>query len=227
MTCARIKICGIRRVEDALAAAQAGADAIGMVFHPHAPRNVTPGDAGEILAALPPFVTPVGLFVDASVETVKGVAGELGLRHLQLHGRESAEYVRALQQFVVLKAIRVAQETFAAELQRWRLEMAGGGLANLRGFVLETAAAAPGGTGVANDWDYIRHCRSRGMFDGLPPLIAAGGLTPGTVGAVVRSLRPWAVDVSSGVEISRGVKSAERIEAFIKAVWQADESPED
>jgi phosphoribosylanthranilate isomerase len=223
----RIKICGVCRVEDALLAAEAGADAVGIVLHPASPRNVTLDVAERILAALPPFVTPVGLFVDAPPEHVTAVARQLGLRHVQLHGDESPADVRAVGA-TVIKAIRVERATFEAELGRWRRAAAALNLRNLAGFVLETAgAAAPGGTGVENDWETVTLARRRGGFDALPALIAAGGLAPGTVAAVVRALRPWAVDVSSGVEVDgqKGKKSEQKVRAFVQAVTEADASP--
>jgi phosphoribosylanthranilate isomerase len=218
MTRTRIKICGIGRVEDALAAARAGADAIGLVCYESAARYVPPGVAREILTKLPPFVTPVGLFVDSPVIQVRALAGPLRLRHIQLHGHEDAKCVRELPEFVVIKAVRVARETFAAEMNAWKEEIRRGGLSHFRGIVLETAADAPGGTGLVNDWDFVRECQAQGLFDGLPPIIAAGGLTPGNVAEVVRTLHPWAVDVSSGVEVTKGIKSAEKIEAFVREV---------
>ena len=217
----RVKICGIGHVEDALAAARAGADAIGLVFHPAASRNVSPQRAGEILSALPPFVTPVGLFVDADPTKVRETARALGLRHLQLHGHESPELVAELRDFTIIKALRVDAATFGSELESWRKAIAALRLVHLQGFVLESAGAA-GGTGKPNDWETIRRHRQRGDFVGLPHLIAAGGLTPDSVAAVVRDLRPWAVDVSSGVESAPGRKSPEMIEAFIRAVRCAE-----
>lgn len=214
----RVKICGITRVEDALAAARAGADAIGLVFCKSAARYITTERAREIIAALPPFVTPVGLFVDESSEQVREIARELGLRHIQLHGSEPPDAIRALRQYCVIKAVRAAPETFATELVGWRDQVRRGGLEALRGLVLETDAPAPGGTGVANDWNFIRQCQAQGAFLHLPPIIAAGGLTPQSVGDVIRLLHPWAVDVSSGVESVKGIKSREKIEAFVRAV---------
>ena len=219
----RIKICGIRRPEDALAAARAGADAIGIVFHPASPRHVSVERAREILTVLPAFVTPVGMFVDADAASFDPVVAALGLRHVQFNGDESPDYVRQFPTLAVVKAIRVEAGTFAATLDRWRRAVASGGLAQLKGLVLETAnTAEPGGSGVPNDWRTVREHLARGAFNGLPPVIAAGGLTPETVGAVVRDLRPFAVDVSSGVEESRGVKSVAKVEAFVAAVHAAD-----
>lgn len=213
----RIKICGIGSVEDALAAACAGADAIGLVFHKPAPRYVTVERAREILGVLPPFVTPVGLFVDAPPNEVRDTAGSLGLRHVQLHGHEDESCIGALREFVVLKSVRVDRRTFRGETIAWRQAIQHG-LTNLRGIVLETAASAPGGTGLVNDWQFLRECQAQGLLAGLPPLIAAGGLTPQNVAEVIRDLHPWAVDVSSGVERARGIKSQEQMEAFVKAV---------
>jgi len=213
----RVKICGVGQVEDAIAAARAGADAIGMIFHPPASRNVALSRALEILGELPPFVTPVGLFFDSDAAQIREIARPLGLRHIQLHGRETGQLVADLREFTVLKAVRVDPATFGAELESWREAIAELQLSNLRGLVLETAGAT-GGSGKSNDWETIRRHRQRGDFVGLPPLIAAGGLTPQSVAAVVGDLRPWAVDVSSGVEVSPGRKSSELIDAFIRAV---------
>jgi phosphoribosylanthranilate isomerase len=220
----RIKICGICRPEDGAAAARAGADAVGIVFHPTAPRNVPLDRAREILAALPAFVTPVGLFVNATPSALQETVRELHLRHIQLHGDESPEYVAGLRPFAVIKAIRVDPEQFGQTLARWREAIQALGLTNLKGIVLETAGTGhAGGTGIANDWRTVREHQANGGFTGLPPVIAAGGLTPETVGAVVRDVRPFAADVSSGVEESRGKKSPEKIAAFVAAVRRADE----
>jgi phosphoribosylanthranilate isomerase len=216
----RVKICGIGHVEDALAAARAGVDAIGMLFHPPAPRNITPQRAAEILAALPPFVTPVALFVDLPVGRVIDAARSLNIRHIQLHGSETPEHVASLREYTVVKALRVDPATFAGELDLWREAIPRLHLTNLQGFVLETAGTT-GGTGRANNWDLVQHHRQRGDFIGLPHLIAAGGLTPENVADVIRTLRPWSVDVSSGVETSPGKKSPEKIDAFLRAVDEA------
>lgn len=219
----RIKICGVCRVEDALAAARAGADAVGMVFHPPSPRYVSAERAREILAALPAFVTPVGLFVDGAPQDLLHTVRELHLRHVQLHGDETAEYVAHLRAFAVIKAIRVDPNRFGETLKSWRHAIARLQLTNLKGFVLETAGTGrAGGTGVANDWQTVREHQAAGEFDGLPPLIAAGGLRPETVAHVVRTVRPFAVDVSSGVEESLGKKSPEKIAAFVAEVRRAD-----
>jgi phosphoribosylanthranilate isomerase len=218
----RVKICGVRRPEDAAAAARAGADAIGLIFHPPAPRNVSVDQAAEILAVLPPFVTPVGLFVDAEFPALLGTVQMLGLRHVQLHGNETPEYVAELPKLAVVKSVAV-DETLADTLGAWRDMSRTLRLTNLKGFVLETSGTGQaGGSGVANDWAAVVEHQRRGTFDGLPPVIAAGGLTPESVGPVVRAVRPYAVDVSSGVEEARGIKSAAKIETFVAAVRDAD-----
>ena len=216
-----MKICGIGHVEDALAAARAGADAIGLVFHPPAPRCVSQQRAAEILAALPPFVTPVGLFVDVEPAKIRETARSLGLRHIQLNGQESPQAIAELRDFTIIKALRVSPETLGGELDTWRQAIGKLRLTHLQGFVLETAGSV-GGSGRANDWETVRRHRQRGDFVGLPHLIAAGGLIPDSVAAVVRDLRPWAVDVSSGVEATPGRKSPDKIEAFVRAVRSAE-----
>lgn len=214
----RIKICGITRAEDALTAARAGADAIGLVFYPGAKRCISIDRAKDILRELPPFVTPVGLFVDQPIDEVRTTANALGLRHLQFNGHEEAQLIAELKEFVIIKAVRVARDSFAQDLARWRDAIARHPLSHVRGFVLETASAHPGGSGMENDWEAVHQAIQQGAFAGLPPIIAAGGLTPQNVAEVVRRINPWAVDVSSGVEESFGIKSAQRIGAFVNAV---------
>ena len=200
-----------------MVAADAGADAIGLVFHEKAGRCVSIDRAKEILAVLPAFVTPVALFVDSSAEKVRQVAGRLGIRTVQLHGEETAETVAALPEFRVIKAIKATAD-LSQRLREWRKQR----LANLVGFVAESPGPGVGGTGVENDWSLIEAAQKRGAF-GNVPLIAAGGLSPQNVGEVVRRLRPWAVDVSSGVEgDKRGEKSVEKTLGFAQAVRAAD-----
>jgi phosphoribosylanthranilate isomerase len=217
----RIKICGVMRPDDALAAARAGADAIGLVFYPGAKRCVSAETAWRILHALPAFVSPVALFVDQDVDEIRQIAGQLGVRHVQLHGDESPATVAALREFTVLKALRAGRQTLQPELEFWREAMESLELANLQGFVLETPGGATGGTGVENDWEGIAALQKAGAFEKLPPIIAAGGLRPENVAGVVRLLRPYAVDVSSGVEECFGEKSAARIAEFVAAVAEA------
>lgn len=219
----RIKICGITHPGDAAAAARAGVDAIGIVFHPPAKRNVAVVDARRIIAAVPPFVTTVGLFVDTPPGEVVRLATTLGLGAIQLHGHEPHGDVQAIAPLPVLKAIRTERATLGAVLQIWRSATDVHGLGNLVGLVMESPGSA-GGSGVENDWATLRDARAGGAFDGLPPVIAAGGLRPENVGQVIREVRPWAVDVSTGVEDgpTAGRKSPELIAAFVHEVRATD-----
>ncbi len=219
----RIKICGITRVDDARAAMAAGADAVGMIFHSPSPRNISLERAKEIVRSLNPFVTPVGVFVDAQASRVLEVAAELGLHTVQFNGQEPVERIAQLrkQKLKVIKAVKVDAK-LEQELERWKgaMSLVGDMLA---GLVLETGATRqPGGSGVANDWERSKKLHEKGAFSGLPPLIAAGGLDARSVKDVVKSLRPWAVDVSSGVESTLGQKSPGMIGEFVAAVRAAD-----
>lgn len=221
----RVKICGITRPEDALAAAECGADAIGLVVHAESRRTIDLNIARQTLDLLPPFVTPVLLFVDAPADHVLKTARKLGVRHVQLHGSESPEMVAELSDLVVIKALRVEKETFADEVDRWRRIIGQQRLFNLKGIVLETPGTPQhGGTGIPNDWPTVIELHKTGRMRPPPHFIMAGGLTPQTVTDVVRALRPWGVDVSSGVESTVGVKSRQRIMDFITAVRSADEA---
>jgi phosphoribosylanthranilate isomerase len=163
------------------------------------------------------------VFVDEETDVIVETAADLGLRTVQLNGDESPAMIRDLEGLSVIKALRVDPETIESDLDEWRNAILEFELDNLAGFVLETARTGQaGGSGVANDWKTVQKQQELGNFEDLPPLIAAGGLTPETVADVIRQIRPWAVDVSSGVEQSRGVKSPERIAAFVDAVRAAD-----
>ncbi|MEP7183014.1 MAG: phosphoribosylanthranilate isomerase [Betaproteobacteria bacterium] len=214
----RVKICGITRVDDALAAARAGADAIGMVFWAGTPRVVAPDRARAIAAALPPFVTTVGLFVDAAADEVRAALAAVPLGMLQFHGRETPEFCRAFGR-PYLKAIPVAAEANEAGLLEYaaRYDGAAGWL-----FDAPPADGLPGGTGRTFDWDRLPRAPGR-------PLVLSGGLHAGNVGEAIRRVRPWAVDVSSGVEAIgadgapvKGIKDPARIAAFIEEVRDAD-----
>jgi phosphoribosylanthranilate isomerase len=218
-----VKICGICRPQDAATAASAGADAIGMVFDPNSGRVVSVDQAGTIVAAVGPFVTSVGLFVNASAGEIRRVLGAVHLDAVQLHGEESPRLVAELKPIRVIKAVHLAAGD-SATLAAWRAAIADLQLTNLIGILLETPGSGPqrGGAGIANDFAGLHAMQTAGEFAGLPPIIAAGGLTPGNVREVVRLLHPFAVDVSSGVESARREKSAGKIEAFVRAVRAAD-----
>ncbi len=204
----RIKICGITSKEEARIAAQAGADAIGVVFYPPSPRAVTIEAAATIVAALPPFVTAVGLFVNPRAEEVRAVLERVPLSLLQFHGQESAEFCR---QFGVpyLKAFPATAAT------PWRTHAHA--YDDAAGWLVDTPSAQHGGTGQTFDWSLLPPPQERPV-----PLVLAGGLTPENVGAAIRQVHPWAVDVSSGVERAKGVKDRAKIEAFVAAVRAAD-----
>jgi phosphoribosylanthranilate isomerase len=217
MTRTRTKLCGMTTPEDAMAACDAGADAIGMILHaPGAKRLIGIDVARRIVDAVLPYVTPVGVFVDAGTERVIEIAREVGLSTVQFHGQESADDVRAIGPLRVVKAIKADRATVRSDLDGWRDARARGRVPNLVGILLESpVVGASGGTGVANDFDLIASLQSEGEFDGLPPLLISGGLTPDNVAGVVQLLRPYAVDVSSGIEASPGRKSVEKMRAFV------------
>jgi len=196
----RVKICGITRIEDALAAASAGADAIGLVFA-DSPRRVTNAQARAIASAMPPFIKIVGLFVDAPADHVLSVVSEVPLDLLQFHGRESAVDCRRFGR-PYLKAIHIKDGEGAGTAARQYPDAAG--------YLFDTYRPdVAGGSGVAFDWSRVPGGLDR-------PVILAGGLTPENVGDAVRAVRPYAVDVSSGVELSKGIKDPARVAAFIR-----------
>lgn len=202
----RIKICGITRPQDGVAAARAGADAIGLVFYPPSPRFLSAERAREIRDALPPFVQAVALFVNADAAQVAQVIGRVHPSLLQFHGEETPEFCG---QFGVpyVKACRVAQGVDLLEYLR--------PFSAASGWLLDAHVAEYGGVGASFDWSRVPATLAR-------PLVLSGGLTRGNVGAAVRRVKPWAVDVSSGVESAKGIKDAALIEAFITEVRNAD-----
>ena len=203
----RIKICGITRIEDALAAARCGAHAIGLVFYRPSPRYVAPEHAGDIVRALPPFVTAVGLFVDASAQEVREVLARAPVSLLQFHGAELPAFCRQFG-LPYMRAVRVKA---GVDLLQYAHDYHDAKALLLDAFV----DAARGGTGATFDW---------GLVPGtLPlPIVLSGGLTAGNVAEAIRAVRPWAVDVSSGVEAAKGIKDAAKIAAFISGVRNAD-----
>lgn len=203
----RIKFCGVCRAQDATAAAAAGADAIGMILHAKSQRLIEAEYAKAVAVAAPPMVAKVGVFVDARAPFVADCARALKLDLLQLHGHESHDFVRALDRYRVVRVVR------PDEWDQWRAAP----LANLAALHLDSAV---GGSGVPNDWDAVEK-----LLRDRPtelPVILSGGLTPANVGAIVRRFRPFAVDVSSGVEGEPTKKSVEKLHAFAAAVREAD-----
>lgn len=203
----RVKICGITRVEDALTAVRLGAHAIGFVFWRQSARYVAPATAREIITALPPFVSAVGVYVDPDPEWVKETSSIAGVSLLQFHGNESPEFCR---QFTVpyIKATRVRA---GIDLLQYATRYHGA-----MGLLLDTyVKGEPGGTGHAFDWNLIPRNLSL-------PLILSGGLHSGNVTAAIKQAQPWAVDVSSGVETAKGIKDPEKIAAFMRGVRNSE-----
>ena len=200
----RIKVCGITRVADALAAADAGADAIGLVFYAASPRAVSLAQAQEIVQHLPAFVSVVGLFVNPEPSAVAAVLEQVPLDLLQFHGDEPAAFCEQFGR-PYLKALRVKPETdLPAMIQQY---------GSARGILLDAwHEGLFGGTGRTFDWDLLKPLK------GHTRIILAGGLAPANVAQACRTARPWAVDVSSGVETAPGQKSAELIAHFAREV---------
>lgn len=205
----RIKFCGITDPIDAQLAAKYGADAIGMILHAKSPRLIDADRAVAIARSVPPLVSRVGVFVNANAAFVAQTARALPLDYVQLHGRETPDYVRSLAKFRVIRALTLDT------LDDWR----DCDLPNLAAILIDSGT---GGTGVANDWDRLEAAlRERPV---RKPLILAGGLNPESVGGVVERFQPWAVDVSSGVESAPGRKCPDRLSGFARAVARADDS---
>ncbi|PSJ17878.1 phosphoribosylanthranilate isomerase [Nitrosomonas supralitoralis] len=201
----RVKVCGITRCEDAAAAIQSGVDAVGFVFWPQSTRYIDPNLARHIASNIPPFICTVGVYVDPDIAWVEETARVAKLNLLQFHGDETPEFCNQFSQ-PYIKAIRVKQGTDLLQYaERY---------STAKGLLLDTyVSSMPGGTGHAFDWDLIpKH---------LPlPLILSGGLNPTNVSMAIQRTQPWAVDVSSGVEISKGIKDEKKIFAFMQGVKQ-------
>jgi phosphoribosylanthranilate isomerase len=201
-----VKICGITRVEDALAATRAGAHAIGLVFYEPSPRYVTPAKAAEIIRVLPPFVTVVGLFVDAGADDVRAVLAAAQLQLIQFHGSETPAFCRQFAR-PYMKTARVRE---GVDLLQYAQNFH-----DARALLLDSyVEGLHGGSGAVFDWSLVPR--------ELPlPVVLSGGLTVENVGEAVRKVRPAAVDVSSGVESAKGIKDARKIAAFIKEARSA------
>lgn len=204
----RVKVCGITRVEDALAAAAAGAQALGFVFYPPSPRFVAPGDARAIITRLPPLITRVGLFVDADPAFIHSVLATVPLDVIQFHGDEAPDFCAGFDK-PYLKAVRMKP---GVDLHEVCARYADASALLLDGY----ADAAPGGTGTRFDWNRVPPDLPR-------PVILAGGLTAANVRQAIAACRPAAVDVSSGVELAKGIKDKHAMTEFIREVACADE----
>lgn len=198
----KIKICGITNLDDALAAVEFGADALGFVFVPNTPRYIKPEDAANITAALPPFVTVVGVFGNDKRERIEGIVNQCKLGVVQLHGSESPDFCTSLNRKVI-KAFRVKDENSLVDLPKYTVSA----------YLLDTYVKGQmGGTGAVFNWELACAAQQYGR------IILAGGLTPENVTKAVQQVRPYGVDVSSGVEAKPGRKSHDKLRDFIKAV---------
>jgi phosphoribosylanthranilate isomerase len=205
----RVKICGLTRDADVRSAAELGADAVGLVFYDPSPRSVEIDQARRLLDLLPPFVTAVGLFVDADPDYVRAVLASVPIDLVQFHGDESAVYCSGFRR-PWIKAIRMRPDVDLIAAERSYQEA--------RGLLLDTYdPLAAGGTGRSFDWGLIpQQIRSR--------VVLAGGLNPGNVAEAIRRVRPLGVDVSGGVESARGIKDQAAMAAFMQEVRHGDES---
>jgi phosphoribosylanthranilate isomerase len=202
----KVKICGITNLRDALMATEEGADALGFVFVPGSPRQIDPDEAAKIRRHLPPFVSLVGVFANAPLDEVRRVAEVAHLSAVQLHGEEGPEYCFALQRRII-KAFRVKDESSLSDLGRYPVEA----------FLLDSYSSShQGGTGQTFDWALAREAKRYGT------LILAGGLRPDNVAEAIRIVKPYAVDVSTGVEGSPGRKDEGKVRRFLEEVARAE-----
>ncbi len=198
----RVKICGITRLEDAMAAIEAGADALGFVFYPPSPRHVSAERAAAIIARLPAFVTTTALFVNAHKEDIEPIINQTQVDLLQFHGDEPAEFCQSFNR-PYIKAIRVTENTDFTYLQEY--------YKNARALLLDSyVKGVPGGTGATFNWKLIPKMNK--------PIILAGGLNSSNVATAISEVGPYAVDVSGGVEQQKGIKSEEKIQQFMTQV---------
>ena len=208
-----IKICGITNLEDALLAAELGANALGFIFYAKSPRAIKPEAARQIIAQLPPMVLSVGVFVNEAAALVLEVAEMVRLDWVQLHGEEPPEYCRFLSRNI-LKAIAVQDQSSLDRMKQYQ--------GCVRAFLLDThKSGQKGGTGESFDWSLAREAKKHGS------IVLAGGLNPENIAAAMREASPLAVDVASGVEAAPGKKDPARLRAFFQAVAAVDQQEKD
>ncbi|NBV21179.1 MAG: phosphoribosylanthranilate isomerase [Proteobacteria bacterium] len=200
----KVKICGITRLSDALAAVEAGADALGFMFFAGSKRHVDPAAAAQIIRALPPFVAKVGVFVNATAETVRATVAECGLDTLQFHGEETPEFCRQFAPLKVVKAFRIQNTASLNPLPDYAVDA----------WLLDSYVPGQrGGTGERFNWELACQAKELGR-----PVILAGGLSPENIADAVQQVWPFAVDVSSGVETAPGQKDTQLVRRFIEIV---------
>lgn len=199
----RIKICGITNLEDAHAAAALGADALGFIFVPDTPRYIEPEDAKRIISDLPPFIITVGVFADVLPEVILQTVETCGLNALQLHGSETPEYCSEINGPKLIKAFRIKDRNSLSSIPAYRVSA----------YLLDTyVKGKKGGTGETFNWDLAAEAKKYGR------IIVAGGLTPENAAQAIKHVRPYAVDVGSGVEASPGKKDHSKVKAFIENI---------
>ncbi|MHC4294400.1 MAG: phosphoribosylanthranilate isomerase [Planctomycetota bacterium] len=215
-----MKIEGLRDPGTALRIAQMGADAIGLVFA-ESPRWVSPETARAVVDCLPPWITTVGVFVNADATTINRVIQRTRIGYVQLHGDETPEIVEQIER-PCIKAFRVRDESWLGEVRGWMDSCSA--RSNLAGVLLDAYNPdVRGGTGERFNWDLVADARAGGKMAGIDPIILAGGLDATCVSQAIELVQPWAVDVASGVESSPGVKDLRKVEAFIRSTQEGDE----
>jgi phosphoribosylanthranilate isomerase len=214
----RVKICSICSPIDAELAVNAGADALGFIFHSASKRFLNVHEARMAMSMIPAWVMPVGVFVNPTLENISLTIQSLNLPCVQLQGDETPDLARdiAAMGVRVIKAFKV-DDQLSGKLDSWR-KVYREVPQFFTGILLETASKEPGGSGEENNWNAIEELKKQNVFNMLPPIILAGGLTPENVGQVVKRLRPYGVDVSSGVEAQVRVKDPEKIAKFMSAI---------
>jgi phosphoribosylanthranilate isomerase len=216
----RIKICGLTRVGDLQAAVDAGTDAVGFVFYEKSPRYIAPESAARLIAELPPFVTAVGLFVNASMQEVEKVVAQAPISLLQFHGDETVEQCVSSARAVnrpFMRAVRISSEMTGADLLKYEQQYRAASKL-FSGLLLDAFVEGYGGGGKVFDWSLIPK-------ELAPRVVLSGGLSVQNATEAVLQVRPYAVDISSGVEQSKGIKDPAKIRDFIAAVRKADASP--
>ncbi len=216
----RVKIEGLRDPADALRIAQMGADAIGLVFA-ESPRWVSPEQARAIVDILPPWVAAVGVFVNADAVTINRVIERTRISHVQLHGDEAPDLVGQIDR-PCIKAFRVRDESWLVEVRQWLEAVAA--RSNVAAVLLDAYdPQARGGTGTRFKWDVVADARAAGAMAGIDPIILAGGLDASCVSGAIDLVKPWAVDVASGVESDPGIKDLRKVEQFIRATREGEQ----
>ena len=202
----RVKVCGITNLEDAWTAIEAGTDALGFVFVPNTPRYIEPDDANAIMRQIPPLVTTIGLFVNAGSTQIRDVATNCRLDAIQLHGNESPELCHSLN-LKIIKAFRITESEPLNILSKFQVDA----------YLLDTYVKGKlGGTGKTFDWNLAYRAKKYGQ------IILAGGLNPSNVSTAINQVKPYAVDVSSGVEAEPGRKDPKKVRDFIRTVRETD-----